>query len=145
MVPRRDLESAVAINSLSLQVARFIGPAIAGLLLAVAGPTWVFGVNAVSFVAVLGTLAAGLAHEVGVRQELGVHGALDDHGPRNTARWPATARLPAMPELIHTCYRITDIDRSVAFYEALGFEERGRLPIGAMLQPSRNGTLIRGC
>ena len=33
-------------------------------------------------------------------------------------------------ELIHTCYRITDIDRSVAFYEALGFEERGRLPIG---------------
>ena len=33
-------------------------------------------------------------------------------------------------ELIHTCYRITDIDRSVAFYEALGFEERGRMPIG---------------
>jgi lactoylglutathione lyase len=31
--------------------------------------------------------------------------------------------------LIHTCYRITDIDRSVAFYEALGFEERGRHPI----------------
>jgi MFS family permease len=53
----RDLDSAVAINSLSLQVARFVGPAIAGLLLAVAGPTWVFGVNAASFVAVLGTLA----------------------------------------------------------------------------------------
>jgi lactoylglutathione lyase len=32
-------------------------------------------------------------------------------------------------ELIHTCYRITDIDRSVAFYEALGFEERRRMPI----------------
>jgi lactoylglutathione lyase len=31
--------------------------------------------------------------------------------------------------LIHTCYRITDIDRSVAFYEALGFEERRRIPI----------------
>ena len=31
--------------------------------------------------------------------------------------------------LIHTCYRITDIDRSVAFYEALGFEERRRAPI----------------
>jgi MFS family permease len=56
-VPRRDLESAVAINSLSLQVARFVGPAIAGFLLAAAGPTWVFGVNAVSFIAVLGTLA----------------------------------------------------------------------------------------
>ena len=34
-----------------------------------------------------------------------------------------------MPELIHTCYRITDIDRSVRFYEALGFEERRRMPI----------------
>ena len=32
-------------------------------------------------------------------------------------------------DLIHTCYRITDIDRSVAFYEALGFEERRRFPI----------------
>src|SRR3954447_5248001 len=32
-------------------------------------------------------------------------------------------------ELIHTCYRIGDIDRSVAFYEKLGFEEVGRMPI----------------
>ena len=32
-------------------------------------------------------------------------------------------------ELIHTCYRIGDIDRSVAFYEPLGFEEIGRMPI----------------
>jgi lactoylglutathione lyase len=34
-----------------------------------------------------------------------------------------------MPELIHTWYRIGDIDRSVAFYEALGFEEASRMPI----------------
>ena len=34
-----------------------------------------------------------------------------------------------MSELIHTCYRIGDIDRSVAFYRALGFEEIGRMPI----------------
>ena len=32
-------------------------------------------------------------------------------------------------ELIHTCYRITDPDRSLAFYEALGFEKRRELPI----------------
>jgi lactoylglutathione lyase len=31
--------------------------------------------------------------------------------------------------LIHTCYRITDIDRSVEFYNALGFEEIRRAPI----------------
>jgi lactoylglutathione lyase len=31
--------------------------------------------------------------------------------------------------LIHTCYRITDMDRSVKFYEALGFQEVARIPI----------------
>jgi lactoylglutathione lyase len=31
--------------------------------------------------------------------------------------------------LIHTCYRILDIDRSVEFYKALGFNEIGRIPI----------------
>jgi lactoylglutathione lyase len=30
---------------------------------------------------------------------------------------------------LHTCYRITDIDRSVAFYSALGFKEIRRAPI----------------
>ena len=32
-------------------------------------------------------------------------------------------------EFLHTCYRIGDIDRSVRFYETLGFEERARFPI----------------
>ncbi len=31
--------------------------------------------------------------------------------------------------LVHTCYRILEIDRSVAFYEALGFREIARMPI----------------
>ncbi len=35
-----------------------------------------------------------------------------------------------MARFLHTCYRIGDIDRSVAFYERLGFEESGRMPIG---------------
>jgi lactoylglutathione lyase len=40
------------------------------------------------------------------------------------------ASLPLVPEYLHTCYRIGDIDRSVAFYEKLGFGEVGRMPIG---------------
>jgi lactoylglutathione lyase len=32
-------------------------------------------------------------------------------------------------QLIHTCYRITEPEKSVAFYEALGFEKRRELPI----------------
>jgi lactoylglutathione lyase len=34
-----------------------------------------------------------------------------------------------MSQLIHTCYRIGEIDRSVEFYEAIGMQEIGRLPI----------------
>jgi lactoylglutathione lyase len=47
---------------------------------------------------------------------------------RRAAEDPSFEKITDM-ELIHTCYRITDIDRSVAFYEALGFEKRGRMPI----------------
>src|ERR1700710_141861 len=35
-----------------------------------------------------------------------------------------------MASFLHTCYRIGDIDRSVAFYAKLGFEEVARMPIG---------------
>ncbi|MGN6816856.1 MAG: VOC family protein [Solirubrobacterales bacterium] len=35
-----------------------------------------------------------------------------------------------MTSFLHTCYRIGDIERSVAFYERLGFEEIRRMPIG---------------
>jgi len=75
-VPKRDLESAVAINSLSLQVARFVGPALAGFLLAAAGPTWVFGFNAASFVAVLGTLVVLPSSRPSGRRAVG--GAISD-------------------------------------------------------------------
>lgn len=37
--------------------------------------------------------------------------------------------MPSM--LVHTCVRVLDADRSVAFYEALGFERRGRLNFDA--------------
>jgi lactoylglutathione lyase len=33
-------------------------------------------------------------------------------------------------ELIHTCYRVLDLERSVPFYEKLGFQELRRMPIG---------------
>jgi len=35
-----------------------------------------------------------------------------------------------MSALIHTCYRVLDPEKSVTFYERLGFEELRRMPIG---------------
>ena len=57
MVPRRDLLNAIALNSASFNAARIVGPAIAGVTLALWGPAVNFGINAVSYVAVLVGLA----------------------------------------------------------------------------------------
>lgn len=56
LVAEEDLANAVALNSTSFNAGRMIGPAVAGLLIAVIGTGWVFIFNAVSFIAVLGSL-----------------------------------------------------------------------------------------
>ncbi|MDO5699133.1 MAG: MFS transporter [Dermatophilus congolensis] len=58
MVPRHLLSNAVGLNSASFNSARLVGPGIAGLLIGVwgVGPAMLF--NALSFVAVIGALAA---------------------------------------------------------------------------------------
>jgi MFS family permease len=53
LVPAEDLVSAAAINSTTYNLARVVGPAIAGLLVAAAGPGAAFAVNAASYLAVL--------------------------------------------------------------------------------------------
>jgi MFS family permease len=57
LVGDSDLPNAVALNSTSFNIARMIGPAIAGALIASVGTGWVFLINAASFVAVLCSLS----------------------------------------------------------------------------------------
>jgi MFS family permease len=56
LVGEKDLSNAVALNSTSFNVARMIGPAVAGSLIASVGSGWVFLINAASFAAVLASL-----------------------------------------------------------------------------------------
>jgi len=56
LVGDADLPNAVALNSMSFQGARLVGPALAGVLVAVIGAGPVFLINAVSFAGVLGSL-----------------------------------------------------------------------------------------
>ncbi|HEV3226161.1 MAG TPA: MFS transporter [Acidimicrobiales bacterium] len=58
MVGRDRLSNAVALNSAVSNSARITGPAIAGLMIAAIGESWVFFVNAISFVAVVIALLA---------------------------------------------------------------------------------------
>lgn len=57
LVGDAHLSNAVALNSTSFNAARLVGPAVAGVLIALIGSGWVFVLNAVSFAAVLGALA----------------------------------------------------------------------------------------
>lgn len=58
LVPREVLPNAIALNSSLFSLARFIGPAVAGVLVTAVGEGWVFGLNALSFSAVLVALWA---------------------------------------------------------------------------------------
>jgi MFS family permease len=64
LVEERDLPNAVGLNSTSFNAARMFGPALAGLLISAVGSGWVFLINAVSFLAVLGSLVALRPHRL---------------------------------------------------------------------------------
>ena len=53
LVGRDDLQPAIALNASGFNLARVVGPAIGGLVIARFGIAWCFGLNALSFVAVL--------------------------------------------------------------------------------------------
>ena len=53
LVPRREFPQAVALGSASINVGRAIGPAVGGVLVALAGTEAVFALNAVSFLGIL--------------------------------------------------------------------------------------------
>lgn len=50
---RRDLANAIALNSIMMNLARFVGPMAGGLLIAAFGERWGFGANALSYLAML--------------------------------------------------------------------------------------------
>src|SRR5437867_5291798 len=68
LVPPEAMVNAIALNSAQFSLARVVGPAIGGALIVTAGPALVFGINAVSFVAVLIALALiRVPHIEGIR------------------------------------------------------------------------------
>ncbi len=57
LVEREDLVDAIALNSGGFNLARIVGPTIAAIVLARAGLAWCFGINAISYFAVLLSLS----------------------------------------------------------------------------------------
>jgi MFS family permease len=57
IVPREDLPGAVTLNSMSYNLMRSIGPAVGGVIVALAGAALAFALNAVSYIALIVALA----------------------------------------------------------------------------------------
>lgn len=56
LVPREELSRAIALNGVQFNLARVAGPGLAGVLMAAFGPSVLFTINAVSFLAVLSAI-----------------------------------------------------------------------------------------
>lgn len=53
LVPKEDLQNAIALNSIQFNLARVIGPVIGGIAMAQLGAAWCFTLNGLSFIAVI--------------------------------------------------------------------------------------------
>lgn len=56
LVPRPELQSAIALHAVGMNISRAIGPALGGLIIVAVGLAWPFFVNAISFIAVIAAL-----------------------------------------------------------------------------------------
>lgn len=70
IVERSDLVNAIALNSSMFNGARVVGPAVAGLVVGKVGEAWCFGVNAISYAAVVIALLMMRAEARRTRQAL---------------------------------------------------------------------------
>ena len=95
LVPRADLGAAVAINSVSFNLARFIGPIFAGLAIVWSGVAAAFAANALTYVALPGGAHAH-SHRAGRRRR---------DSQRQAASSPISATASAIPRRIRRSAR----------------------------------------
>jgi MFS family permease len=65
---RRDLGNAIAINSSMVNMARLVGPSLAGMLIAVSSEGWCFLIDGISYMAVIASLLMMHVHPPAVKR-----------------------------------------------------------------------------
>jgi MFS family permease len=68
---RRDLQNAIGLNSTMFNLARVVGPAVGGIILAAVGAAWCFGLNSLSFLAAIIALLRMRLYEAPKQQHSG--------------------------------------------------------------------------
>jgi len=70
LVGREDLPGAISLNSAQMNASRVIGPIIGGLLYPLIGPAWIFVINAVTYLFVVGALLLVTLPEIAPRMQV---------------------------------------------------------------------------
>ena len=107
LVPRAHLPTGVAINAVVFNMARFVGPAIAGGLLVWSGPALAFGLNTLSFLAFIIALM-GLKVQFEVRDDRGANSSIFGEvkaGARYAVTHPFIGPLILFSALLSICAR----------------------------------------
>ncbi len=156
LVNRDDLQDAIALNSGGFNLARIIGPSLAALVIAQLGIAWCFGLNALSYVAVL--IAIGMIRlpagvdEPAESAHSTMHGIREAfayiHGDRLMwilMRVVALFSLLGIPVLTMLPVMAREhLNLDAAGYGALMMSFGLGALLGALLIASQGGTLKRG-
>ncbi|MGV3577064.1 MAG: MFS transporter [Devosia sp.] len=96
IVPREDLPGAVTLNAMGFNMMRSVGPAVGGMIVAFAGASAAFAVNAVSYLALIGALWRWKPQRVKARlprENLG------------SAMWAGVRYMSLSPNLLSVLFR----------------------------------------
>jgi MFS family permease len=96
LVPRDELPGAVTLNAMGFNMMRSVGPAVGGLIVAFAGASAAFAINAVSYLALIGALWRWKPNRVPARL------------PRETlgrAMWAGIRYVSLSPNLLTVLFR----------------------------------------
>jgi MFS family permease len=160
LVDHKDLPGAISLNSAQMNASRVIGPAIGGVLYALVGVSWVFAINAATYliiIAVLLTIALPKVEQeagepTGLRRLLGgFRVARDDRTIRRVLLTMASFSLFCLPFVVHVpviAERSLGIESDSAayglFYACLGFGAVvGSLSIGTIFAGASKRRLVR--
>jgi len=160
LVDREDLPGAISLNSAQMNASRVVGPAIGGVLYAAVGVSWVFALNAATYLIIIAVLLAielprvdrEACEPTGFRRLLGgFRIARDDRTIRRVLLTMASFSLFCLPFVVHVpviAERNLGIDADSGayglFYACMGTGAViGSLSIGTIFATASKRRLVR--
>lgn len=141
LVGRETLPSAVAANSTIVSVARLVGPALGGVMIAISGVASCFYANALSYGAVLVALATINRREM-VARPVGPHGG---GNLRAAAAYVRQRREVRRPLLVMAIVGLVALNFQTTFPSMVRFGfDRGAGAVGTAMSVSAIGSILGG-